>query len=87
MRQGASRTQNSQFVDDRASSRTYIVPFTIGATVIALLLFAYYTYTWQNYFNFQFALDTCTKPFCDFVTFYYPMGEAIFHTGLPVKGV
>jgi len=65
---------------------SHIMRFILGVALIAILLFAYYTFTWQNYFNFQFALDTCTKPFCDFATFYYPMGEAIFHTGLPLKG-
>jgi hypothetical protein len=60
--------------------------YWIGAALIALLLFAYYAYTWRNFFNFQAAIDTCAESFCDFTSFYYPMGEAIFRTELLVKG-
>ena len=60
--------------------------FVVGVVLIALLLFAYYFYTWRNAYNFRAALDTCSKPFCDFATFYYPMGEAIFQTRLPLEG-
>ena len=57
-----------------------------GVALIALLLFAYYAYTWRSFADFKAAIDTCAEPFCDFASFYYPMGEAIFRTGLPVKG-
>ena len=60
--------------------------FVVGVILIALLLFAYYFYTWHNANNFRAAMDTCSKPFCDFATFYYPMGEAIFQTKLPLEG-
>jgi hypothetical protein len=60
--------------------------FILGAALIAFLLFAYYAYTWRNAYNFRAAIDTCAQPFCDFATFYYPMGEAIFQTKLPLEG-
>jgi hypothetical protein len=60
--------------------------FILGAALIALLIFAYYFYTWRNAYNFRAALDSCSKPFCDLQDFYYPMGEAIFQTKLPLEG-
>ena len=60
--------------------------FFAGSLLLTLFIFAYYVFAWRSFFNFQAAIDTCTKPFCDFVTFYYPMGEAIFHTGSPLDG-
>jgi hypothetical protein len=60
--------------------------FILGVVLIAILLFAYYFYTWRNAYNFRAAIDTCTQPFCDFATFYYPMGDAIFQTKLPIEG-
>jgi len=67
-------------------SREGIMAFVVGASLITLLIFAYYAITWRSFFNFQTAIDTCTKPFCDFATFYYPMGEIIFHTEQPLEG-
>ena len=60
--------------------------FILGAALIATILFAYYFYTWRNAYNFRAAMDVCTKPFCDLADYYYPMGEAIFKTKLPVEG-
>lgn len=34
--------------------------------------------------RFAGAINVCTQPFCDFTMYYYPMGEAVFRTGLPV---
>jgi hypothetical protein len=59
---------------------------TFGVAAIGLLLFTYYAYTWRNGFNFRTAIFTCSKPFCDFGEYYYPMGRSIFHTALPVEG-
>ena len=67
-------------------TKKQVMLFILGAILIALLLFAYYFYTWRNAYNFRAALDTCAEPFCDFATFYYPMGEAIFQTKLPIEG-
>jgi len=58
----------------------------VGAVLIALILFAYYFNTWRNAYNFRAAMDVCTKTFCDLANYYYPMGEAIFQTKLPIKG-
>jgi hypothetical protein len=60
--------------------------FIIGATLMALLLFAYYFYTWRNTYNFRATMDVCAQPFCDFATFYYPMGQTVFQTKLPIEG-
>ncbi len=67
-------------------AKKQVMLFTIGATLIALILFAYYFYTWRNAYNFRAAMDVCTKLFCDLADYYYPMGEAIFQTKLPVEG-
>lgn len=60
--------------------------FILGVIFISILLLAYYFYTWRNAYNFRAAMDVCTKPFCDLADYYYPMGEAIFQTKLPVEG-
>ncbi len=57
--------------------------FALGTAGIMLLFFIYYGHTWHR---FTGAFHVCVQPFCDFVDYYYPMGEAIFRTGLPVKG-
>ncbi|MBM3126473.1 MAG: DUF2029 domain-containing protein [Chloroflexi bacterium] len=69
-------------LNENKHSRAY----GMGAGVIALLLFAYYIYTWRNAINFITAMDACSKAFCDFASFYYPMGKEIFHMRLPVQG-
>lgn len=70
----------------RASFGLHIMPFAAGTFLITLLLFAYYISTWQSFANFRAAIDTCAQPFCDFAKFYYPMGEAVFHTKMPLNG-
>ena len=60
--------------------------FILCVALIAFILFVYYFYTWRNLYNFRAAMDVCAQPFCDFATFYYPMGEAIFQTKLPIEG-
>jgi hypothetical protein len=60
-----------------------IMAFAAGAAGIVLLLFTYYARTWQS---FAIVVDICPRQFCDFVDYYYPMGEAVFQTGLPVQG-
>lgn len=72
--------------DKRLQGYRTNVGFSIGIIAIPLLLFAYYAFTWQNAYNFKAAIDSCLQPFCDFATFYYPMGETIFQTSLPLKG-
>jgi hypothetical protein len=70
----------------RTSFGVHIMPFAAGTFLITLLLFAYYISTWRSFANFQAAIDTCAQPFCDFVKFYYPMGEVVFHTKMPLNG-
>ncbi|NIO31662.1 MAG: DUF2029 domain-containing protein [Gemmatimonadetes bacterium] len=56
------------------------MPFVTG---IMALPFAYHVRTWGSFATVR---DICPISFCDFVDYYYPMGEAIFRTGLPVSG-
>lgn len=65
---------------------TNIKRFILGAALIALILFAYYFHIWRNTYNFRAAMDVCTQPFCDLANYYYPMGETIFQTKLPIEG-
>jgi len=60
-----------------------LAPFMAGAAGIAALSFAYYVRSWPT---LSIVRAICPTPFCDFVDYYYPMGEAVFRTGLPVKG-
>jgi hypothetical protein len=67
----------------RALFSARIVPFVAGAAGIMLLFLAYYARTWRS---LTAAVAVCPTQFCDFVDYYYPMGQAIFRTGLPVEG-
>ena len=62
---------------------TRIGPFVAGAAGILILPFAYWVRTWQSFATVR---DICPRLFCDFTDYYYPMGEAIFRSGLPVEG-
>jgi hypothetical protein len=70
----------------RASSRVPLLLFARGTALIVLLIFAYYAWIWRNLAVFRLAIDSCSESFCDFANYYYPMGEAIFRTGLPIEG-
>jgi hypothetical protein len=83
VRPSRSNARTSQPTGARATSHGRIVVFAAGAAGIALLHFAYYAITWRS---FTTSIDVCEKQFCDFIIYYYPMGEAIFRTGLPVLG-
>lgn len=82
-RRGARRAQTSQPTGARAPSRGSIMPFAAGAAGIAVILFVYYVLTWRSFTN---SINAFTELFSDFVIYYYPMGEAIFRTGVPVEG-
>ena len=69
--------------DAREASRGRTVPFAVGAGGIVVILLIYHAFTWRI---FTGNVDAFTELFSDFVTYYYPMGEAIFRTGLPVEG-
>jgi hypothetical protein len=60
--------------------------FAVGAAGIAIIFFAYHALAWRSFAGLITAIVVCAELFCDFVTYYYPMGEAIFRTGLPVEG-
>jgi hypothetical protein len=57
--------------------------FTAG---IVLILLAYHFLTWQDFIGVINTDTVFEKLFCDFVIYYYPMGEAIFRSALPVEG-
>lgn len=67
----------------RQRSRERIIPYAIGASGIIVIFFTYYVLTWRIFTD---TADAFTELFSDFVTYYYPMGETIFRTGLPVEG-
>ncbi|HET6846394.1 MAG TPA: glycosyltransferase family 87 protein, partial [Anaerolineales bacterium] len=70
----------------RPSSLRSVLIFWAGAVGIALVLLKYYSLVWRSYVRFNQLIDVCRLTFCDFATYYYPMGEAIFRTGQPVEG-
>jgi hypothetical protein len=78
--QSPGRTRNSLPTDTRAPSRGRIVMLVAGT---ALILVVYHALTWRSFVN---SIDAFKELFCDFVIYYYPMGEAIFRTGLPIDG-
>jgi hypothetical protein len=83
---GTRRARTSPPAGAGTAALARITPFAAGAGAIALLLFAYYFFTWRSFAGFTRAIEVCTELFCDFAIYYYPMGEAIFRTGLPVPG-
>ncbi|MGW8225628.1 MAG: glycosyltransferase family 87 protein [Anaerolineales bacterium] len=69
-----------------ASSQGRALWFALGSLGIALLVLVFIAFTWRTVAGFQAAIDTCARLFCDFTTFYYPMGEAALTSGMPVEG-
>lgn len=55
----------------------------VVASGVVLLLLSYFARTWESFAD---AVDVCPRQFCDFLDYYYPMGEAVFRAGLPVYG-
>ena len=63
--------------------------FLIRASYIALLcalVFLYYRAQWSTWQEFSSAIDTCEQLFCDYVNFYFPMGQTILSQSWPVHG-
>lgn len=58
--------------------RTVVI---VGAAACGLFL--YYALTWPH---FVATVGMCGQLFCDFVNYYFPMGESIFDTARPVTG-
>jgi len=71
---------------DGGAFRGRIIPFAAGSAGIALLLFSYLFVTWRSFEGITEAIDASKELFSDFIKYYYPMGEAIFRTELPVSG-
>jgi len=67
-------------------SRGRILPFAAIATATTLTLFAFYAVTWRSFARSTGVIGSCEELFSDFSIYYYPMGEAVFRTGLPVEG-
>jgi hypothetical protein len=82
-RRSAKPGRRSSPGSTRKASRGRNILFTVGASGIVVILFTYYALTWRIFTN---NVDAFAELFSDFVTYYYPMGEAIFRTGLPVEG-
>jgi hypothetical protein len=85
-RRGTRRAQTSRPDGAHAPSHGRIVWFAVGATGIALLIFVYLAVTWRSFAGVTNAIDAFAELFSDFIDYYYPMGEAIFRTGLPISG-
>ncbi len=62
------------------------MPFAAGATGATLLVFAFFAVTWRSFARSTGVIGSCAEMFCDFIIYYYPMGETVFRTGLPVEG-
>ena len=86
MQPEAWHTAPLQPVSRHGSAGAAILRFAASAAGIAALLFAYYAYTWRSLAGFQYAIDTCRELFCDFASFYYPMGQTVLRTGVPATG-
>ena len=59
--------------------------FAAGAAGIVLVLGIYYAVVWRTLAGLPEAYGF-EGVFCDFVNYYFPMGEAVFRTGVPVSG-
>ncbi len=77
------KDQRASLDDNHTATRRLIVPFMASVAGIALLIVAYHALTWRS---FVANVGFCSPVFCDFLDYYYPMGEVVFRTGLPVEG-
>ncbi len=77
------QTRSSQSAESRTGPGWRAVSSVAVAAGIGLLLLTRYARTWPSFADF---VRVCPKPFCDFVDYYYPTGETVFRTGLPVEG-
>jgi hypothetical protein len=82
----AQRGGNSLRADTCDPPRRSVKKFAAGAAGIAVILFGYYALIWQSHTALNGVRGSCPNLFCDFALYYYPMGEAVFQTGLPVMG-
>ena len=77
--------QNAPPAETGDPSRGSTRKFATGAAGVAIILLAYYALNWRSIAALPKAYG-CAELFSDFVLYYYPMGEAIFRTELPVRG-
>jgi hypothetical protein len=75
----------SQSGDMHVPSRGRVMPFAVGSAAIVLILFLFYALFWRSIVSLPNAYGF-SGIFCDFVNYYYPMGKAIFGTGIPIDG-
>ena len=62
-----------------------VIHVAIFSSVALFSLFIYWL-TWGTVKDFVANIDHCNLLFCDFLTFYYPMGKEIFVSEQPVRG-
>jgi len=60
-----------------------MMSFSLSGVGVLLVPIAYYLRTRES---FAAVIDICPRLFCDFVDYYYPMGQAVFRTEFPVPG-
>jgi hypothetical protein len=82
-RRGAKPDRTIQPGGPGETSRGRNIRYAVGAGGIAAIVFIYHALTWRI---FTKTVDAFTELFSDFVNYYYPMGETIIRTGLPVEG-
>jgi hypothetical protein len=82
-KRGDRHGRTPQATGEPAPVSSRITLSVVGAAGIAALSFAYHARTWDG---FSAVREVCPIPFCDFVDYYYPMGEAVFRIGLPIEG-
>jgi hypothetical protein len=72
------------FTDTSSPGRC--APFVVGTALISLIFLVYHILTWPSFNSIVKAVVRWEHLFTDFVIYYYPMGEAVFKTGLPIEG-
>ncbi|HSG81671.1 MAG TPA: glycosyltransferase family 87 protein, partial [Gemmatimonadota bacterium] len=78
-----TQREDPQLMGAQAPPGARAMTFLSVGAGLSILLVAYWVRTWQS---LAVVRRICPVWFCDFVDYYYPMGEAVFRTGLPVDG-
>ena len=60
-----------------------LIKFIAVSIGLILLFLVYWRFTWSSFID---NIGFCTQLFCDFIDYYYPMGDAIFYNSQPVEG-
>lgn len=77
--------RNRQEAGKRSRFRGAVIKIAAAAGIAGISL-AYYALIWRKFTGVFSAKSVFSDLFSDFVIYYYPMGEEIFKTGLPVEG-